>query len=227
MIVRLLAAAIAALIFCLVSHSQPAAASDCKIHRPRIVNGYGVHHGQAVIVDSHHAGYNAERIVVLPVKTNDYYWTVQDYYRESLFADAVATRTALLLRGGEPPAKDGKARPERPDPPATGRTPPDATGTPPPKAGTPGKAVLNVPAEVRAAVEKVVAAKCLKCHSGSVTKAGLDLSNLDNLTREQAYVMFEEVESGRMPEKDEPLSNDDVGLFRKFSRGFQRAVASK
>jgi hypothetical protein len=162
--------------------------------------------------------YNAVATQVIAVPTSlDFYYSLDNFNRANLIADAVIGRLTLLNQQSLPPAK--------------------ATAQPPgpmrSMEAVPGKvsAILGIPSpgadEPDARLAKVVGNSCIRCHSGAKLGGGLDLSNLSAIPELQRYKIAAWVLDGSMPKGGEPLPDEQAKLFMDWSHSFKVASASK
>lgn len=68
---------------------------------------------------------------------------------------------------------------------------------------------------------KLIQTSCVSCHSGSESKKGFSLDNLENLSSLERQAMFGAVVTGYMPFKQAPLTDEEVKLFENFTKKAQ------
>lgn len=67
-------------------------------------------------------------------------------------------------------------------------------------------------------LQTVVTASCVQCHSGAVTKGGLDLSDLSTVSEFHRLKSVAKVNRGDMPKFANPLPDEEVRLFDEWSK---------
>jgi hypothetical protein len=137
------------------------------------------------------------KAIAVPV-AYDYYYSVQDYYRDQLLADAIAYR--ILSRGSNAqPAAPVSSQPEVQAP------APNTPDVPPPKAMAAG--------DWKQKLSATITSKCVKCHGGGSVQGGLNLTNIDAVPELQRATAFALVETGVMPKDGRPVDNEEVTPF--------------
>lgn len=167
------------------------------VHPPKLVAPV-----KKVVHDPYKVRIIEERIKEVPVYP-DYYFSLGGAYRDSLLADAIAYRTALLLQGQQLPQSyvpryplkngDRKIMPQANDMP-----PEDAT----------------VPKGLRAVVDK----HCLRCHGPEKQGGGLSLASLSAIDKGGRWHAHGLVNSGEMPKGGKALTDQEVVLFYQWAK---------
>ena len=155
----------------------------------------------------------------------DYYSSVSDYYRDRLLVDAVAGRTAELIKGqqelqslrsevdrlrqflagGSVPLPQQQAPPAQPAP----------TTAPQPLMP---KATSGLPR----ASEKLtlyVKSNCVRCHNGATAEKGIDLTNLDACSREVRLMVKAAIDDGSMPKGGKAAPDEIAAEAHLFATG--------
>jgi hypothetical protein len=199
---------------CLFLVNRAQSSGVLRLQRNRIVafNACGTHHNghaAAVVVDHHGHHVYGHQVRVLAVEThNDYYYSVQSYYRDKLLADAVALRVTELIKGG---IIDRKVLPVPPMPSAGEEKPGPAK--------TPTRLTIDPK------LVKVVEERCLKCHTNEKPDGGLSLEDLSTLSAVTLNKMYRLVNTGRMPKGGEPIRDEEVALFEALAESADRVAA--
>lgn len=180
--------------------------------------------------------------------TPDYYSSVSDYYRDKLLVDALAGRTAEVLKAqaAEQRKEDElralkqeveflrqRAYQQPPPGPAPPPVQPPPQPPPQPKQEAPPRKEEPPPkkrngARLPAASDKLktsVRTSCLRCHGDNFASAGdgLDFRNLDALDRETRLAMYAAVNTGHMPKGARPLPDEIVPEYAEFATGLKLA----
>lgn len=138
----------------------------------------------------------------VPVQISpDYYYSTANYYQQHLQAEATAAKTVQLLADA---IRLGQAFQVQPQIAPLIQQPapaPQAKGTP-----------------VNPAFANLVAARCLKCHSGADAKGGVDLSNLSIVAKAIRRKATSLACLGEMPPTGPELTADEVALFKGWMR---------
>ncbi len=185
------------------------------------------------------ASYDYTPVYVKAVKayvSPDYYSSVSDYYRDRLLVDAVAGKTAEVLKtqlefnnlkqeveylrrqlnyNGQPQQQQAppqqqpqQQQPQQEQPPAQPRQQamPKASG-----AGHP----------VPEGLQAIVQASCIRCHGANNATAGggLDFQNLGALPAPVRLSMKAAVDDGYMPKGGKPLDDKAAALFHQYATG--------
>lgn len=135
---------------------------------------------------------HVEKVIVpyvLPVEiTKDYYFSINDYYRDKILVDAVAGRVVELWKG-----EKGEVIPKL--------TPPEKTSTAVPEG-----------------LVKVVEVSCIKCHGPTTPGGRVDLSDLGSVDPGLRWYAHGLVNSGEMPKGVAALKDEEVLLFYEWAK---------
>ncbi len=145
----------------------------------------------------------------------DYYFSVSDYYRDNLLADAIAYR--ILVGGAKIPAPVPAPvipAPVIPAPVIPAPVVPAPAPVDPPKQ----KAAAPISTPVPAALVKYSNENCLKCHNGPTAKAGLDLTSLATIPADARWAIHGMTSSGEMPKGGQPAPDDVVKLMYDWAK---------
>ena len=159
------------------------------------LQGYGIHYGYD------HPTYEKVKIVYKEVEP-DFYASTRDYYRDSLFADAIAYRVLTAQ------AK-GAAAPVQAQP-----IPPYGQEKEPPQRVRQQAART----EVSPVLAKYVSENCLKCHTGPAGKGGVDLSALETVPVGVRWACHGTVSAGEMPKGGKEAPDAIVKEFFDWSK---------
>lgn len=170
----------------------------------------------------------------VPAFTNpDYYSSVSDFYRDKLLVDAVAGKTAEVLRGQQeltglrqeveslrrqvllqqPVGAPAQAPPVYQAPAPTRETAPVREAAPSvmPRAASSLHAVPQ-------GLQAIVQASCVQCH-GAGAQGGLDLRDLSSVPVSVRLAAKAAVDDGYMPKGGKPLSDQAAMLFHQWATG--------
>lgn len=181
--------------------------------------------------------YEAPTVYLKAVKayvSPDYYSSVSDYYRDKVLVDAVAGKTADILKSQQElqslREEIGLLRRQlfyqNPQQPAPQQQPPYQQQAPqatPEQPVVPQKmpratgALPAVPDKLQAVVQQ----SCARCHGATNATAGggLDLSSLANVPRETRLLCYTLVNTGEMPKGGKPVTDQDTLLFYSWATG--------
>lgn len=142
----------------------------------------------------------------VPVQiSSDYYYSTSSYYQQQLQADATAAKTVQLLADA---IRLGQAfqlqQPQQFAPQPLIQQP-----APPPQAkGTP----------VSPALANLIAARCLKCHSGADAKGGVNFDNLSTTPKAIRRKATSLACLGEMPPTGPELTHEEIALLKAWMR---------
>ena len=163
----------------------------------------------------------------------DYYSSTSDYYRDQLLVNAVAGKTAELLKGQQELQSLREEvsllrrqlllpqQPQQAQPPAQPETPrqtapimPKATGQGPP---------------VPDGLQQVVQQSCIRCHGANNASAGggIDLSNLAAVPVPVRLAAKAAVDDGYMPKGGKALPDQAAALFHLYATGRNGAATAQ
>lgn len=150
----------------------------------------------------------------------DYYYSVSDYYRDSLLADAVVGRLVGKL-GVQPPAPAAPAAPANPP----GQVQPVTPPTPAPRTGL----RTSVAPEL---VKSIETNGCMKCHApGIAVKSGAGLSldgeSLATMAEGMRWKMHGLVAAGDMPKGGKAVPDAEVKAYYDHAMLPSRVAARK
>lgn len=130
----------------------------------------------------------------------DYYYSVNDYYRDQILVDAIVGRLAQLQANGEKPPEVKKESPKE---------------TPEPAAAV---------SSVNQKLVGLVQAKCSKCHGGT-NKDRLDFRDLGSIGLGDRLWMFKKAIAHEMPKGGPVLTEAEIKLFKEYAD--QAEIAQK
>lgn len=133
----------------------------------------------------------------------DYYYSTSNYYAQKLQAEATAAETVKLLADA---IRLGQAFQVQPQPQIQLAPLIQQPAAPPQVKGTP----------VNPAFANLVAARCLKCHTGKDAKGGVDLSELSTVPKGIRRKATSLACLGEMPPQPPELTADEVALFKSW-----------
>lgn len=144
--------------------------------------------------------YHAPQYVPVQISP-DYYYSTTNYYQMHLQADATAARTAQLILSALQQRVEvaPQVAPIIQAPPAT------------PKVGTP----------VNPALANLIAARCLKCHSGADAKGGVDFSNLSTTSKAIRRKATSLACLGEMPPTGPELTHEEIALLKAWMKAVE------
>lgn len=158
----------------------------------------------------------------------EYYYSVQNFYRDQLLADAIAYRILSGQQGGGgiAPGGNGGGRLRGGRQPMTGADNgdappplPDRRTAPPPEGPQRGGFKTAVDPKLTALVN----AKCAECHNGTNPKR-MDLSDLSTIPTPYRSMCFLKTNIGEMPKgKKTELTNEEVALFLSWYKDGEKA----
>ena len=157
-------------------------------------------------VQSYH--YVAPKVIQVPVN-QDYYYSVNDYYRDKLLVDALAGRVAELQA-----SKDGEAAKYRELLEMVLKIQTGQPGNVVPQPAAPQAKSTAAHPELAA----YVSAACLKCHGDQKPKGGLSLVDMDAMSEGARWKMYALVNSGEMPQGGQPAPDGVMKHFYDFAK---------
>jgi mono/diheme cytochrome c family protein len=173
----------------------------------------------------------------------DYYSSTVDYYRDKLLVDAVAGKTAEVLKSQlemntlkqeveslrrqlqQPVPSNGnggyQVAPQQQAPPQQYQPQQEAPRQTMPKAALQGHPVPE-------GLVQIVQTSCIRCHGATSATAGggLDFRDLASVPRETRLAMKAAVDDGSMPRGGKPLNDAAAALFHEYSTGRKGAALS-
>lgn len=157
-----------------------------------------------------HYGYEKIKVIYKEVEP-DYYASVNSFYRDALFADAVAYRVLTAQKTGALPQQPAQTLPQY----GQDRQLPQRNMAP----------AVRTP--VSATLSKYVSESCLKCHNGPGGKGGVDLSNLETTPVGIRWACHGTVSAGEMPKGGKEAPDEIVREFYEFARAAAKQTARK
>lgn len=141
----------------------------------------------------------------VPVQISpDYYYSTNSAYERTLLAEATAAKTAQLFLDGLRAAQVfGQVQIQQQSAPLIQQPapPPQAKGTP-----------------VSPALANLIAARCLKCHSGAEAKGGVNFDNLSTTPKAIRRKATSLACLGEMPPTGPELTHEEIALLKAWMR---------
>lgn len=181
----------------------------------------------------------------IPVAVSpDYYSSVSSFYEQKLLVDAVAGRTAELIKDREQLAELRQElqllRRQLLLPPQLQQLPPQGGELPPQQTQPPRQQQPAPPLPQRQTsrrplppvpqgLQQVVQQSCIRCHGATADTAGagIDLRDLANVPLEVRLLANAAVTDGSMPKGGKPVSDEAALLFHEWSTGRKPQQAQK
>ena len=152
------------------------------------------------------AGFEVREQVVVPVVVSDqFFFSVGDYYRDTYLAERVEQKLQREFVTRAELAALIQALKEK--------------GGPGP---VPGIEPVPGPAPEPTGVQRIFNDHCISCHGGARPAKGLDLTDADRLSRGRRFEVHAFVNSGEMPRGGDALGDDVVDELYRWAKSAPR-----
>ncbi len=185
--------------------------ADAQVIRRSCYQTYQPTYAPTYQAQTYHAPYYQPQYYVQPYAlptyiTNDYYFSVDSYYRDKLLVDAITGRLTLLGLTGQPAGPPMQGAPRRPAP------QPDPIEQP---------VLISTP--VPDGLKNIVDAKCVKCHGATTPGGRANLSELATVSEGVRWQAHGLVNAGEMPKGLGPLEDAEVLKFYEWAKSARKA----